>query len=70
MRACPRKWAYSHDNNKKMKMKKNYFSPKIEVIEAELESEILLSSGGGINDDGSVNTGSEGSTNPSEDYGW
>lgn len=52
-------------------MKKTYFSPETEVIDIKLEAPILMESGGGINDDGSVNTGSQSeTTNPSEDYGW
>ena len=42
----------------------------MEVVEINNKSAILMTSGGGIADDGHVNTGGGGSDNPSEDYGW
>lgn len=66
---CPRKKVHSLEKVKK-KMKQTYFSPELKVVELNLQAAILMESGGGIKDDGSVNTGEGGSTNPSEDYGW
>jgi hypothetical protein len=55
--------------------KKLYFEPEMEVLEIDIESAILSISdttGGGIADDGEVNTGSEGGAtgDPNTDYGW
>jgi len=51
-------------------MKKTYFSPEFETIKLSMKCAILEASGGGISDNGEAQTGSGGSTDPTEDYGW
>jgi len=54
------------------KMKKTYFAPELEVFEVNMKAAVLMESGGGIKDNGEVNTGDNDShsDNPNEDYGW
>ncbi len=49
-------------------MKKTYFTPETELIDFELEGAIMITSGGGISDDGSANK-DDSETDPG-DFGW
>ena len=54
---------------KKGKMKKTYFSPETELIDFELQAAIMITSGGGISDDGSASKDDSDDTDPG-DFGW